>query len=54
LEVIRQPIGSQESNADYEQLFRVYDRKNRGYFDYEDYKFVCEGIGKDLTEGQIR
>jgi Ca2+-binding EF-hand superfamily protein len=52
--VLREPCGAQESAGDYEQVFRVYDRRNRGYFDYEDYKFVCEGISLDLTEGQIR
>ena len=32
----------------------MYDRKNRGYFDFQDYRYVCEGVAKQLSEGQVR
>ena len=48
LRAIRAPSGIEEE-GELEQLFRMYDRKNKGYFDYEDYRFVCEGITLELN-----
>lgn len=45
--------GSLDKEEDYWQVFQVYDRKSRGYFDLEDYKLVCQGVAKGLTEAEM-
>ena len=32
----------------------MYDKKRRGFFDFEDYRLVGEGISKYLTEDDLR
>ena len=50
---ISENYGSRDGD-NYEAIFKLYDRKNRGYFDLTDYKYVCAGIAKSLTDAQIQ
>jgi Ca2+-binding EF-hand superfamily protein len=43
-----------QGDKEWEALFRVYDRRARGYFDFEDYRFVCDGITLEVSEAQMR
>ncbi len=43
-----------EGEKEWEGLFRIYDRRGRGYFDFEDYRYVCDGITLEVSEAQMR
>jgi Ca2+-binding EF-hand superfamily protein len=51
MKVLELENGKHDEEADYKQIFKLYDRKNRGFFEYEDYRLVGEGVAKYLTEG---
>lgn len=51
---MEQPQGNLESEEDYEQIFRAYDKKSRGWFDFDDYRLMCEGVARELTQQQVR
>jgi Ca2+-binding EF-hand superfamily protein len=53
MEIITLPSASLDEAEDYVNIFQMYDRNNRGYFDFEDYRYVCQGIAKDLSEDEI-
>ena len=32
--------GELDDESDYKKIFEMYDKKRRGYFDFEDYRLV--------------